>query len=959
MIISRASLVLSLCLVTSAAWGSDNLMPPQSDPDLEYATAILDGDYQPNITAPKDVLGYPVGYHRMASPAQISTLFNRWDTESERMKLVQYATSHEGRPLYVAYISSPENLAKLEEFKQMAQQLAHPDELSGTEVDTLIEQMPATAWMAYSIHGNETSGADAAVAASYHLIADQSEATQQLLANMIVMIDPMMNPDGRARFSKTLEQFRGTAPNVDDQSLLHSGDWPFGRMNHYLFDLNRDFFYLTQPESRGRVALINDWYPQLMIDGHEMGAQDTFLMGPPREPINNHVPASVRTWSDQFAEEQAAAFDRHGWRYYTGEWFENLYTGYSNYAEYRGSIHILYEQSRMAEDGVRRPEGTVQTYAESVHHQYVSTFANLASLATHSKAIYRDFVELRRVATASRGEYANRSYVILPTDNTSRLNQLVEKLNAQDIQVFRAERELSVGETKSQSGRVQRRYTIPAGSLVIPNRQPEARLIAAIMEFDAHINDEVLRGERNALLQGESSLMYDTTAWNLTMMYGLESLVVSEHINSGLARYEIQPAERNEVSEGIAFVVDGADDLSLAYAARLMEQGVEVRASNISSTYGNDSFNPGSVMVTLADNPNLAVQQLVDVANELGLTLKRINTGFGQGDLPEWGGRHFPLLEQPQIALLSHMPMSPYVTGSTWFAIDSMLGIRHSQIHNQQLSYMDLRRYNVIIVPPSWGGGLSEGSLAELQRWVEQGGTRISLGGASRQFASADFTHTALLNDSLESVEPYDRKVYEELMAEHHQFDLSDTKSHTLSMDVVAPWVRDVSYPPVAQIVERDRWNARFMPRGSFITGRVDADHWLSFGAIPEMPLLYSSATLLMPSGSAEAVIRAGHYRAPQGNLSEALTGAWQNVGWTAVPEESEVSVRMSGLLWPEAAQRIVNTAYLVREQVGSGQVIMFANEANFRGAALGTQRLLLNAIVLGPGMGTEPRTQL
>ncbi|WP_298632580.1 M14 family metallopeptidase [uncultured Umboniibacter sp.] len=959
MVISRASFALSLCLIASTALGSDELMAPQLDADLQYSVTILDGDYQPDITKPEEVLGYPVGYHRMASPAQISTLFTRWDAESERMKLVQYATSHEGRPLYVAYISSPKNLAKLDEFQQMAQQLAHPDELSAGQIDGLIEQMPATAWMAYSIHGNETSGADAAVAASYHLIADQSEDTQALLADMIVMIDPMMNPDGRARFSKTLEQFRGTAPNVDDQSLLHSGDWPFGRMNHYLFDLNRDFFYLTQPESRGRVALINDWYPQLMIDGHEMGAQDTFLMGPPREPINNHVPATVKSWSDTFAEEQAAAFDSHGWRYYTGEWFENLYTGYSNYAEYRGSIHILYEQSRMAEDGVRRPEGTVQTYAESVHHQYVSTFANLESLATHTKAIYRDFVELRRVATASRGEYANRSYVILPTDNESRLNQLVEKLNAQDIQVFKAERELSVGETTTQSGRVQRRFTIPEGSLVIPNRQPEARLIAAIMEFDAYINDEVLRGERNALLQGESSLMYDTTAWNLTMMYGLESVVVSEHIDSGLSRYELASAEANSVTEGIAFVVDGADDLSLAFAARLMERGVEVRASDIGSTYGSQNFNAGSIMVTRADNPNLDVQELVVVADELGLSLVSIETGFGEGDLPEWGGSHFPLLEQPQIALLSHMPTSPYVTGSTWFAIDSMLGIRHSQIHNQQLSYMDLRRYNLIIVPPTWGAGMSEGSVAELQRWVEQGGTLITLGGASRQFAGADFTQTALLNDSLESVEPFDRKVYEELMAEHHQFDLSDTKSHTLPTDVVAPWVRNVSYPPVSEIVERDRWNSRFMPRGSFVTGRVDADHWLSFGAIAEMPLLYSSATLMMPSGSAEAVIRAGHYQAPQGSLSDALIGEWQNIGWTSVPTNSEVSVRMSGLLWPEAAQRIVNTGYLVREQVGSGQIIMFANEANFRGAALGTQRLLLNAIVLGPGMGTEPRILL
>ena len=138
-----------------------------------------------------------------------------------------------------------------------------------------------------------------------------------MLDEMIIIIDPLMNPDGRARFAKNLEQYRGTAPNYDDQSLLHTGDWPYGRTNHYYFDLNRDWLYLTQPETQGRVALINQWRPQILVDGHEMGSQDTFMTGPPREPINKNIDTDLIKWGNVFAQDQATAFDENNWRFYT------------------------------------------------------------------------------------------------------------------------------------------------------------------------------------------------------------------------------------------------------------------------------------------------------------------------------------------------------------------------------------------------------------------------------------------------------------------------------------------------------------------------------------------------------------------------------------------------------------------------------------------------------------------
>ena len=374
---------------------SSTLMNPTSLSKDLYDGVILEGSYSSNIDRPINYLGFEVG-ERVASPLQISNAIIGWSKQSNRMIVKEYGKTHEGRPLYAVFISSPSNLTKLDEIKENVNLLADGLNTSANKARSIIKDLPAIAWMAYSIHGNETSGADAAIAAIYHFIASNDEETLKMLDDMLIIFDPLMNPDGRARFSKSLEQYRGTSPNYDDQSLLHTGDWPYGRTNHYFFDLNRDWIYQTQPETRGRVKLINEWRPQILLDAHEMGPQDTFMTGPPREPINKNIDNDLLKWGNIFAQDQGNAFDERNWRFYTGEWHEDLYPGYSFYIQFRGTLGILYEQSRMAEDGVRRPEGTIQSYKESVHHQYISTMVNLKTLQKNSKLMYQDFWEGRK-----------------------------------------------------------------------------------------------------------------------------------------------------------------------------------------------------------------------------------------------------------------------------------------------------------------------------------------------------------------------------------------------------------------------------------------------------------------------------------------------------------------------------------------------------------------------------------
>ena len=933
---------------------ADTLMKPTSYSSQLYKEAILEGNYIPSIDHPNKFLDFNYG-DRVANHSQISNAILRWSEQSNKIKVIEYAKSHEGRPLYVAFISSSENLSNLDEIKNQITKLSDPRITSNAEANSIIENIPAVAWMAYSIHGNETSGADAALGIIYHLISSTDLEITNMLEDMVVIIDPMMNPDGRDRFAKSLEQYRGTAPNFDDQSLIHTGDWPYGRTNHYYFDLNRDWFYLTQPETQGRVKLINQWRPQILVDGHEMGAQDTFMTGPPREPINKNIDRDLIKWGNVFAQDQAEAFDKKNWRFYTGEWHEDLYPGYSFYVQFRGSLGILYEQSRMAEDGVRRPEGTIQSYKESVHHQFVSTLANLKTLEVNSKAMYQDYWEARKYNVSKNSKYANQTYVILPTKNNGRLNALAEKLQAQDIELFTNERSIIVKSATTQSGENITNYVVPEGSLVIPNQQPEAPLISAILEFDADIDKSVLIEERQESLRDGSSIMYDTTAFNFSMMFGLKAITVDEKISNNLNKW-VKGSSQSEISkDSIIWATDGEDDRSVAFAARLMEQNIQVRIIDKKSFLSGHELSRGSVAVLQMDNPNIndLSSKISQIGSDLEISIVSIESGFGPELLPDWGGRHFRLLEKPQVAILGHSSFNSYDVGVSWWSLDHHLGIRHSLLNGSFAGYADLRRYNVIIMPSGYLE-MSDYEVNALNDWIKQGGTLIAHNNSSRFIASNETLGGVMqLQDVLDKSNDYNFDLLREIYALNDDLNKEAVLKNTLDLEINYPWELNETNYSEDELKNRDKWQSIFMPSGAFVAGRTDQKHWLTFGTPETLPLLYGNYPILMTDENAEAPIRIGEL------IDNPDINEFRSINWSTLPAGKDIKVRMSGLIWPEAAQRIANSAYLTRERVGKGQIILFAGEPNFRGSTRGTNRVWLNAIVYGPGLGTSPKIDL
>ncbi|HXI02529.1 MAG TPA: M14 family zinc carboxypeptidase, partial [Candidatus Saccharimonadales bacterium] len=844
---------------------------------LDYTPGLFpDADYDPAIPGPGSILGFPVG-SRMATPEQIGECLDAWAAASDRMKVVEYARSPESRPLWYAVVTSPANMKRLDAIRKGYAEMADPENLSGEEGDRLVGSLPSVAWLAYSIHGNETSGSDAALAVIYHLIAARNESVRSLLDATVVIVDPMMNPDGRARTAKQLTEHRGTMPNVDDQSLLHGGYWPWGRMNHYLFDLNRDWILGVQPESRGRIRAAGAWHPLLFVDAHEMEPQGTYLFSPQRAPRNPFMPSYFDRWGDTFSRDQAAAFDRRGWTYYTGEWNEGWYPGYSDsWAAFRGAIGILYEQARVAEDAVRRPHGVLLPYMEAVHHQMTSSLANLESLKAHGEEIRKDFLADRRKALSATGPWAGRTFAVLPTRNAGRLERFVDLMNLQGIRVYRTEKPFTVESAVDQLGREKHRVTVPAGALLVPNRQPEARLAAAMLAFDTPMPPEYTSRERREILRTGQSTIYDLTAWNITMMYGLDALTLASElppdvvpVGGGPAAATAQDTPAGSGERPNMYIFDGADDRSVSVAARLMEAGLEVRVAQRDFEFEGAAHSRGSVVVLLDDNLRTGhgadeVAAAVRKAGlDSGMTPSSSVSGLGPGDLPDIGGGRFTLLEPPEIGLLARGAVSGYDLGAIWNMLDTEIGIRHSELDESTIGRADLRRYNVLVLPDRRGRHLPASLLDGLGKWIESGGTLIAIGDAAAALAEKEpgISKVRRLPDVLDSLDSYEVAVRREWLAREGPMPPDEAIwSHVAGAPPEGPWLPEIgSERPDKDVLEaRDAWDRMFMPAGAFVAARTDPESWLTFGTPEVLPVLESDAPVLMAAGGIEVPVRFG-----------------------------------------------------------------------------------------------------
>jgi Zinc carboxypeptidase len=888
------------------------------------------GTYQASVPTPESILGFPVG-SRPARYEEAVRYLSAVAAKSDRVKLFPFGQTAEGRTLYYIVVSSPENIGRLEVLRENNAKLADPGKTGAEGTSKLVESSPAFVWAGYAIHGDEVSSVDAALQILYQLSAGTDSVTMKILHETVIAIDPIVNPDGRERFLSQMQQWNGKIPNPDAQSLHHTGTWPYGRGNHYLFDLNRDWVFLVNAEMQERVRAVVGWMPQVMIDSHEMDGGDTYLFSPPREPLNPNISPVARHWWKVFAADQAKAFDQYGWSYYTREWNDDWYPGYgASWPLYLGAVGILYEQAGVEGSVVKRSDGTTLTYREAIHHHFTSSIANFGTAANHRKDLLADYVAARRNGVPA-GTHDPRSFYVVPGPNPTRTDALVERLLMSGIEVTKIGQQFTASDLVDCSGNNVKRKTLPAGTYVISVAQPMGRLAKALLETDPRMSTAVLAEERKSLEKDKDSRMYDVTAWSLLLAYGVEaywSPGAPAAAGIPVLSTTAPAGQLEDPDASYGFLMSCSDDREVEALAAILRQGFHARGAKEPFTIGGNSYGRGSILLRRNENPPAFVAALKAIAETSGVRIRGIGTALASAGV-DLGGNDMVLLQEPRVALVAGPEISSSNFGWIWHLLEERLRMRVSLVTVQTLGYADLGKYNVLVLPSGDSRRLirtmGKEGVARLRSWIEAGGTLVAESGAAAFVADSS---TGLSNVRLRQQALKDLGLYATALE-------LERKAREIAIDSAALWsgkgsVMDTTKPDRTSSMDEkllalQEERARvFAPRGAILQVTLDPEHWLAYGMGKSVPVMVATSLALL---SRDPVQTPGRFA-------------------------DGPHLRFSGLLWPEARERIAGTAYATRERRGRGQIILFAGEPVFRGGFRDSERLLINAILLGPGFG-------
>ena len=695
------------------------------------------GPYDPAVPTPAAVLGYPLG-ERFTPHHLIVRYAEAVATASPRVRVDTVARSFEGREVLEIAVSSERNMGRLGETRAGAARLADPRGASAAELREAVAGTPAIVWLGYTVHGNEASGVEAALATLYQLAAGTDDETRMLLDSTLVLIDPVQNPDGHERHAQDVMRRRGAfGPDPYPAAMDNRGDWPGARTSHYLFDLNRDWFLHTHPETRGRMATFGAWHPHVAVDLHEMGSGSTYFFAPPMEPVNRNVdPAVVRGWST-FARGNADALARHGWGFFTREGYDEFWPGYGvSWPSLIGAVGMTYEQASSGGGAIRRPDGSVLTLHEAASHHYVASMATVRTAATNRTALLGDYLDVRRRAVAGPARGGIRA-VLLDPGADGRADSLVALLRSNDIEVGRLTRSATLRATAYGEDDA-RRVTLPAGAYVVDLAQPRGALAKAILEPDAVLDSAFIREELERRRTGRSDRFYDVTAWALPYVYRVPAWWTTESVPGAEAVAALPPATAGiplPDRAGYAYAFAPASHASLRLLAGLLADSVRLRHARHGFRVGDASFPEGAFIALVNRNDPSLHDTVRRRAAETGARVVAVHNALVD-EGTDLGSNSVRAIPGARVALVGGDGTSSYSFGATWYIFEQLLGFPVTRVALTDLDGA-LEDFDVVVLPSAFGVGDRLGGGAEaLERWVRAGGVLVTLDASTAWLAS-------------------------------------------------------------------------------------------------------------------------------------------------------------------------------------------------------------------------------
>lgn len=889
-----AALLIKLCFVSLSFFSLSLLsLASHAQDDFVYWP---NPDYDPAIPTIEEVLGYTPG-DRITWHRDVLRYFEALaEAAPERMTITEYATSWQGRELIYAVLSSPENMANLEAIKANMQRLADPRQLDEDDAADMIGSQPAVTWLSYGVHGNEISSTDAAMLTAYHLLASRGDPrSAEILRDTVVVIDPMQNPDGRDRFIHQFTTATGLVPDSDRLSAEHDEPWPGGRTNHYLFDMNRDWFIQTQPETIGRTAAMLEFFPVAYVDAHEMGSDGTYFFAPEAAPFNPHLAEDQRSSLQLFGRNNARYFDQFGLDYFTREVYDAFYPGYgASWPSYFGSVAMTYEQASSRGLVFRQYDGNELHYRYTVRNHFLTSLATAETVQVNRAKLLTDFYNYRASAIEEGEEEDIRAYIIPAQADQDAADKLAGLLGRQGVEVDRA---LSTFSACGES--------YGAGTYVIRTDQPAKRFIRTMLDADVPMEEGFLAEQEQRRSENLPDQIYDVTAWSLPLMFNIATDACNRPPSGDFTRHGTELVQPGSVIGGaasVSYIVPWGEASAVRFLSAALRAGLAVKSNDLAFTNLGNEYPAGSLIIDIADNPDNLFEIVSEIAEESGAEVIAVNDSWVT-DGPSFGSANVVRFNAPKIAMAWDEPTASYSAGNTRFVIEQQFGYPVTPIRVDRLRNADLRRYQVLILPLMSGGGyetaLGTSGIDNLRDWVDDGGVLIGLGNATNFLADPDVDLLSIRRERavLEVEEPEEEEG--STMAGQYLSEEEQYNDLTAALD-------SNPYPVAGVLVRAD----------------VHPEHWLSAGVAPVLNVLIRGSDIYTPIRINDGV-NVARFQGPDDLLA-------------------------SGYIWDENRRQLAFKPFVVQESLGAGEVIAFTQDPTVRAYLDGLNVILMNAIFRG-----------
>jgi hypothetical protein len=668
------------------------------------------------VPAPDEFLGYPIGA-RFTPHHRILDYFQELDRRSELVTVRQIGESYEHRPLVLATLASQKNHARLEQLRANARELAN----GSGDVDALVRDMPAVVWLAFGVHGNESSSAEAAMLVAHTLLNDAN--ARALLDDVIVIIDPLENPDGRERYISWFQRTAGVTSNPNPQAFEHQEPWPGGRYNHYLIDMNRDWAWQSQKETQARVAAYREWFPQVLVDFHEMSSASSYFFPPDAKPINANLPGEVEEWLERFGRANAEEFSKRNWQFFVGESFDLFYPGYGDsWPSLNGTVGMTYEVAGGGRAGtaIEREDESILRLADRVQRHYTTGMATVRTAAQHREQL------LRYTYRAARAQIENGRNTYLIAPGAPNFTSLVDLLTKNGIRVEMLSAPATIRATRIDRDVTESR-AFPIGTAVVSTRQPAGGLANTLLEKAPLFSKGYVEAQRARAEADEEDEFYDITVWSLPLAMNVEAWSTTVPVTGTTAFSATAPAAFRPAAYG--YLVDGNEPNVYRFAGRLLGDSIKFNVADSRIPVGERTFARGSLIILKGANEQNLDGRVNALAREAGVTVVPLQSGWMGGT--GFGSEKIRFVRDPKIGLVGGPGSSATSFGMLWHTLDVDTPIPHATLSAESLRNLDLNEFRVLVFPDgAYADRLTKRGVEKLKQWVTDGGVIVAVKGA-------------------------------------------------------------------------------------------------------------------------------------------------------------------------------------------------------------------------------------